>query len=127
MSLTFISRSERNPPAELNLPAGVHGHCDGSELWRIHKAIRRAEISVIQSIEALGAYLQPQRLGQVKLARHGQIEQLHAGSFHRVAACVSKRVGSRSSKRRRIEPLLRRVRSDREQRFAGKVGAYGIL
>ena len=49
--------SKRNPPAQLDLTPGVHGHGDGAELRRVHKPIGRAQVSVVEPVEEFSAEL----------------------------------------------------------------------
>ena len=70
---------KRKPRAQLDFAAGRRGIGDGSELRRVHKAVRRAEIGVIQGIEQLAANLEAPAFGEHEVAHQRDVQRLHAG------------------------------------------------
>jgi hypothetical protein len=59
--------SERQPRAELHFTTWSGRFGNGSELWRVHKAIGRSEIGVIERVEELCAELKVRLFSQIKL------------------------------------------------------------
>ena len=54
---------ERETGSQLDLSRRRRGFGDGSELWRVHKAIRRSQIRVVKRIESFSANLKLNLLG----------------------------------------------------------------
>src|SRR5260370_18201326 len=77
---------ERNPCAQLNLPARCCGFCNRAKLRCIPETIRRAKIRMVKRIKELPAELKLRFLSQVEIADHGHIKCLQAGDIHRFPA-----------------------------------------
>lgn len=118
---------ERKPHPKLNLTARRRRFGDGAELWRVHKAVGRAEVRVVERVEEFRAKLESSLFRQGELTMQGEVERLHAGAVDRVPSHVSESERRRGGKGRGVEPHVRRMRAGAEDGLARVVGANRIL
>ena len=107
----------------------ARGGCfrNGAELRRVHKAVRGAEIDLVQGVEEFCTELEPRPLQEPALARKREVERCEARADDRVAAEVAEGESRRSRKGFRIEPFRRGVRARSKEGLAGKIRADRVF
>lgn len=118
---------KRQPRAQLDLPTRSGGLRDRAKLRRIHEAVGRAQVGVIEAIKEFAAKLESHSFGNSKVANYREVKSLRSGPVDRVSTNISKGEGGRSDKRGGVEPAARRLRARSKLVLAGGVGANGIL
>src|SRR6202521_3412701 len=118
---------KRKPGAQLHFASRRHRHGDRSELWRIHEAVRRAQVYLIQRVECFGPELEIGSFAEAEGTRQREVQGLQARAKHGVPACIAVRKRRGPSKRRGIKPLRGRVRAWAEYRLSCNFGPGGVL
>src|SRR6185437_565510 len=118
---------ERQTCTQLNLASRSCRLGDRSKLRRIHEAIRRPQVRMIQRIEELAAELELRALGDGEIASQGKVQSLHSRSVYRVSAYVTEGECRRSGECCPVEPLGCGTSARPKDWLTGIVGAIRIF
>ena len=119
--------SKRKPGAQLHFASRRHRHGDRSELRRIHEAVRRAQVYLVQRVECFGTKLEISSLADAEGSRQRKAQGLHGRAIYGVPAYMAVCERRGRSKCGGVEPLRGGARAGAEYRLAGNVGPDRIL
>src|SRR5215470_3393104 len=118
---------ERQPRTQLDLTAGSGRLGDRAKLRRVHEAVGRAQVRVIEAVEELAAELKLHSFSNAKVADHCQVQRLSSRSIDRISAYIAKCKGGWSHEGGGVEPASCGLCAGTKLILAGGAGTNWVL